>query len=69
MVSKTKISDSGRGTYFIYDKALKSGWVVGYIKNDAGLSTDPKLYKTYGTSRGIYINIPGIGRVYLRDGY
>ncbi len=66
MSTKTKIGNSGRGTYLIWDHALKSGYIVGYVKNDAGLSADPKVYKTYSTNRGTYVNVAGLGRCYLK---
>lgn len=64
-VIKIKISDAGRGTYFNWNHV--KGWdrIIGRITNSAGLYTEPKLYKIYSTSNGIYVNVTGYGRIYL----
>lgn len=67
--NETKISNAGRGTYLVWDReniSINKNYIIGYIKNNAGLWTNPRLYKTKINARGdTYVTLAGIGRIYL----
>lgn len=67
--NETKISNAGRGTYLVWDReniSINGNYIVGKIRNNAGLHTSPRLYKTKVNANGdTYVTLAGIGRIYL----
>lgn len=68
-IRKTKISNAGRGTYLVWEWeniSIDGNYIVGKIRNNAGLHTSPRLYKTKVNANGDpYVTLEGIGRIYL----
>lgn len=63
---ETKISDDGRGTYLVWARVQHAGnYIVGHIRDSAGLYCAPKLYHVTITKHGgEYVMIDG-KRVYI----